>query len=374
MKKSLLTIAAPAVLACSMVLTSVPETAFAETNTASVTAQSSAEVFTWPGVVHSTVSFRDVNASFWAKTDIDNLSSRGIIQGSGGYFKPNDLLTRGQASAILGRLQQWNNTPQSTSFKDVGSSYFASSYISYGSQRGYFNGFEDNTFRPNDDMTRAQAAAVLNRMYQFTSSGDTSNTFRDVNASTTGAAAIGYLAQNDIITGYPDGSFRPNDKITRAQFSKIMNKLGTHLTGKVSAEQSNPPKEQVGGVHTNVIDNVIASGESYIGTPYLFGAASTTTAAFDCSSFTQRVFAENGITLPRTSRQQYLAGTRINRSDLKKGDLVFFDTNKDGSINHVSIYIDSSTLFHATLSRGVNYTSFSNYWNDGYVGAVRMTP
>lgn len=137
---------------------------------------------------------------------------------------------------------------------------------------------------------------------------------------------------------------------------------------------SEPPKEQVGGVHTNVIDNVIASGESYIGTPYLFGAASTTTAAFDCSSFTQRVFAENGITLPRTSRQQYLAGTRINRSDLKKGDLVFFDTNKDGSINHVSIYIDSSTLFHATLSRGVNYTSFSNYWNDGYVGAVRMTP
>lgn len=374
MKKSLLTVATPAVLACSIAFSSLPATAFAETNNTFVTAQSSAEVFTWPEVTHSTISFKDVNSSFWAKKDIDNLSSRGILQGSDGYFKPNDLLTRGQASAVLGRLQQWNNTPQSTSFKDVGSSYFASSYISYGSQKGYFNGFEDGTFRPNDDMTRAQVAAVLNRMYQFTDAEGSTSTFTDVTSSTTGAAAISYLAQNDIITGYPDGSFRPNDKITRAQFSKIMNELGTHLTEKVSAEQSNPPKEQVGGVYTDVIDNVIATGESYIGTPYLFGAASSTTDAFDCSSFTQRVFAENGITLPRTSRQQFLAGTPVERTELKKGDLVFFDTNKDDRINHVSIYIDEKTLFHATISKGVDYTSFSNYWNDGYVGAVRMTP
>ncbi|RKD75188.1 cell wall-associated NlpC family hydrolase [Sinobaca qinghaiensis] len=135
-----------------------------------------------------------------------------------------------------------------------------------------------------------------------------------------------------------------------------------------------PPKEQVGGVHTDVIDNVIATGESYIGTPYLFGAASSNTDAFDCSSFTQRAFAENGITLPRTSRQQFLAGTPVERTELKKGDLVFFDTNKDDRINHVSIYIDEKTLLHATVSKGVDYTSFSNYWNNGYVGAVRMTP
>lgn len=131
--------------------------------------------------------------------------------------------------------------------------------------------------------------------------------------------------------------------------------------------------ELVEGISTYTIDNIIASGEKYIGTPYQFGAPPYTTETFDCSSFLQLIFAENGVTLPRTSRQQYQEGVEVPEDQLEKGDLVFFDTTNDGSINHVSMYIDEETLFHATLSRGVDYTGFTNYWRSHMVGAKRIT-
>ncbi|WP_307721769.1 C40 family peptidase [Paenibacillus humicus] len=73
--------------------------------------------------------------------------------------------------------------------------------------------------------------------------------------------------------------------------------------------------------------------------PYKFGASSGSTDAFDCSSFMQYIFKKNGIDLPRSSRQQAAVGTPVAKDRLQPGDLVFSDTNRDGVINHVSLYI-----------------------------------
>jgi peptidoglycan endopeptidase LytE len=96
------------------------------------------------------------------------------------------------------------------------------------------------------------------------------------------------------------------------------------------------------------------------------------TDAFDCSSYTVRVFQENGINLPRTSAQQANAGKEIPLSQVQKGDLIFFDTNGDGTINHVSIIVDSNTLLHAATSTGVGFASFNSYWQPRAVKAVRV--
>ena len=119
-------------------------------------------------------------------------------------------------------------------------------------------------------------------------------------------------------------------------------------------------------------DAIINSGRKYVGATYLYGAATTRTDAFDCSSFTVRVFSENGITLPRTSGQQANVGTEIPLSQIRKGDLVFFDTTGNGVINHVSIVVDSNTLLHAATSTGVAFSNYSNYWKPRAVKAVRV--
>lgn len=119
-------------------------------------------------------------------------------------------------------------------------------------------------------------------------------------------------------------------------------------------------------------DAIIETGKKYLGAKYLYGASTNRTDAFDCSSYTVKVFAENGINLPRTSAQQANVGNEIPLSDIRKGDLVFFDTDGDGVINHVSIVTDSNTLLHAATSTGVAFSSYNTYWKPRAVKAVRV--
>ncbi|WP_461201532.1 C40 family peptidase [Anoxybacillus sp. TBDG-1] len=117
---------------------------------------------------------------------------------------------------------------------------------------------------------------------------------------------------------------------------------------------------------------IIETGKKYMGAKYLFGAPTTRTDVFDCSSFTYRVYSENGITLPRTSREQAMVGIEVPLASVRKGDLIFFDTTGDGVINHVSIVVDENTLLHAATSTGVAFANMKPYWAPRAVKAVRL--
>ncbi|CAG9620610.1 C40 family peptidase [Sutcliffiella rhizosphaerae] len=119
-------------------------------------------------------------------------------------------------------------------------------------------------------------------------------------------------------------------------------------------------------------DAIIETGKKYLGAKYLYGASTNRTDAFDCSSFTVVVYQQNGVNLPRTSSQQGNVGKEIPLSDIRKGDLVFFDTEGDGTINHVSIVVDSNTLLHAATNTGVAFATYNNYWKPRAVKAVRV--
>lgn len=119
---------------------------------------------------------------------------------------------------------------------------------------------------------------------------------------------------------------------------------------------------------------VIKTANRYLGTPYKFGATYGQTRTFDCSSFVKYVYARNGIKLPRVSRDQALRGTYVSRSNLKKGDLVFFKSAGSSSkrITHVAIYAGNNKLLHTYGSGGVKYSTFSSYWKGRYVKARRV--
>ena len=114
------------------------------------------------------------------------------------------------------------------------------------------------------------------------------------------------------------------------------------------------------------IDDILTEAESYLGTPYRYGG--TTRKGIDCSAFVLSVFgASAGVNLPRVAASQAQEGDKVDKSELQKGDLVFFSHSR-GRISHVgiveSVSEDGTVKFiHAATSRGVMVSSLNDsYW------------
>jgi NlpC/P60 family len=132
-----------------------------------------------------------------------------------------------------------------------------------------------------------------------------------------------------------------------------------------------PSPEGSGSV--GVLDGyaLVGTALSLRGTPYRNGGSDLN--GFDCSGFTQYVFAQYGVALPREVREQYRQGTSIESRDLAPGDLLFFSTTDPG-VSHVAIAVGGDQFVHAPSSSGVVRVErlSSSYWSPRYVGARRI--
>ncbi len=107
------------------------------------------------------------------------------------------------------------------------------------------------------------------------------------------------------------------------------------------------------------------------GTPYRNGG--TDPQGFDCSGFTQYVFSQYGLSLPREVREQFRVGKSVKTDDLAPGDILFFTTTDPGP-SHVGIAIGGDQFVHAPSSTGVVRVErlTSSYWSPRYLGARRI--
>lgn len=115
---------------------------------------------------------------------------------------------------------------------------------------------------------------------------------------------------------------------------------------------------------------ILNTAKSLTGVPYLWGGS--TVSGFDCSGYTQYVFAKNGINLPRTSKEQFNMGKSVEFNALVPGDLVFFNFVSGSVVSHVGIYLGDGQFISSTSGKGVITYSFSPYWKNAYVGAKRV--
>jgi cell wall-associated NlpC family hydrolase len=127
----------------------------------------------------------------------------------------------------------------------------------------------------------------------------------------------------------------------------------------------------IGGNTSSKVDKIIATAKKYIGVPYVWGGE--TPNGFDCSGYVQYVFKVHGINLNRTTETQYKHGTYVSKSNLKPGDLVFFQNTYRAGISHVGIYIGDGKFIHASSSKGVTISNLSSsYYTSHYYGARRV--
>ncbi len=121
--------------------------------------------------------------------------------------------------------------------------------------------------------------------------------------------------------------------------------------------------------HHGLRNEIVATAQRFVGLPYQWGGTSAK-SGFDCSGLVMAVYHLNGITLPRTSKEQYRVGKSLPQNDLTEGDLVFFDIAGRNRVSHVGIYVGDGKFIHAPgRGKTIRTDSLSNtYYAPRYKG------
>ncbi|MDX8344138.1 S-layer homology domain-containing protein [Rossellomorea sp. YZS02] len=178
------------------------------------------------GALAEETTFKDVKEYTSFYEEIMFLHGEEIIFGyEDDTFRPTDGVTRAAASAMIGRALGLDGTKRDSSFEDVPEQSFASGYIASAVEEGVINGYNDGTFRPNQLVTRGEMAIFISRAFELTS--DTEAVFQDTTPSMASFEAIQAVYGNGIAKGFSDYRFYPYKTITRGEFSAFLARGGT---------------------------------------------------------------------------------------------------------------------------------------------------
>lgn len=171
------------------------------------------------GQVHA-AGFKDVTRDHTLKTEIDYLVERGIIKGyPDGSFRPNDNVTRAQVAVLLTRALGLKTTNiKNPNYQDVPVTHTYYKEIAAAQNAGIFQSAKK--FIPGGTVSRGTMAIILYRAFPLI--GSDANYFTDVTEHTNGYQGILAMANNNITRGYQDGTFKPNVVLTRAHFSAFL--------------------------------------------------------------------------------------------------------------------------------------------------------
>lgn len=139
---------------------------------------------------------------------------------------------------------------------------------------------------------------------------------------------------------------------------------------KVADAPKNVPQKIIKNFK-NVKEKVLSRAKDFLGTPYGFGDKEG--GRTDCSGFTQQVYRQFGVSLPRSASEQALFGESVSMDDLQVGDLLFYRTYKSDP-SHVAIYAGDGKIIHASYAaKKVQYDSIQKaYYRDRFMYARRL--
>jgi hypothetical protein len=192
-----------------------------------------------PAIAQTT--FPDVPAGYWAEPFIQALVARGVIAGfpEDGTFRPEEPVTRAQFAAMINKAFNRPPVQQPVNFPDVPAGYWGAEAIQRAYITGFMAGYNDGTFRPNENIPRAQVLVALASGLNYASTAPVESVltaYRDVaNIPAYARPGIAAATERRVVVNYPDvGILNPNRVATRAEVAALIYQ-GLVSTGQVAA-------------------------------------------------------------------------------------------------------------------------------------------
>jgi beta-glucanase (GH16 family) len=166
-------------------------------------------------------------AGHWAEEAIRQMSAKGYLEGyEDGTFRPGEAVTRAQFAAIVNRLFGLRDGFINTSFRDVDSSAWYAADVAAAKHYGMIEGYADYTFKPDHPIQRQDAAVILENAFKLNKSEGSDVPFSDrAGVAEYAARAVQSLVSEGYMTGYQDNLFRPAESITRAETVALVSRI-----------------------------------------------------------------------------------------------------------------------------------------------------
>ena len=170
------------------------------------------------------MDFDDVYPSQYFYTAVDWLTCNGIVSGyADNTFRPSNTATRAQIVKMVVLGHAWGlHEPEQPTFTDVHPGDWSYGYVEAGVLHGIISGYADGTFRPNNPVTRGQLCKILVLARRWSLQLPSEAHFLDVPPGSPFHAYVETAYARGIISGYADGTFRPSNNATRGQLSKML--------------------------------------------------------------------------------------------------------------------------------------------------------
>lgn len=227
---------------------------------------------------------------------------------------------------------------------------------------------EDGAFGPNTFETLQQISEITPLEYKRTLKLDIRG--EDVKDLQMKLQIMGFLNEDEI-----DAIYGPKTRQAVSSFQEVYKLKVDGIAGSGTIETINNalngnkrmrrPAASRGGIGRSIDNDIVATAKQYIGVPYRKNG--TTPAGFDCSGFTQFVYKKHGIDVPRDSLSQAGFGSKLNKNELRTGDLVIFSNTYRKGPSHTGIYIGNGNVIHSSSSKGITISSInSGYYYDHF--------
>lgn len=203
-------------------------------------------LYSFADTINVSDTFTDVQKGNWEENGIMSLVHKGVISGyPDGTFKPNQITTRGEFVSLLNKVFGLKNSSE-IQFTDVSKELWCYDAISVAVGEGYIAGYPDGSFRPNAPITREEAAVLLAKILEQRGEKTEDNIIlpKD-NISSWAKNAVSFVMSKKLMSGYPDGSFKPTRQITRAESAVLINQTDEYVKGNLAGmNKENNQKEE----------------------------------------------------------------------------------------------------------------------------------